>query len=1437
MKKIIVLFGLIFFNLSPAFAVDKYTIVGDNYSYQTSVYKKGEKIDVGSKVYESAFDIKKSYLNAFDTAAKKWATVLSSPEGSEPAGYAIFTEDEYNASAISPGIAIKESPYLVTAINAMINKKEPVDDDDDDDDEGDIPDDVHGFIFIGHGVDEDYPGWQEYSGLHSLYHGYSLPDLHTVLLHEIMHSLGISTEASACREGDKKYYFAEKDDGSLGIFDKDLRIYTGTDPTEFDSDYEIVPTAAMAVGKGLDFDMFAYSPYYVGETTVKVLSGKDDYKEARIAIIENGGFANYSVSYENEETLPRVWGMPIHNADDDEIDLSHLELRNSFMSHQYFRNWLVPMEAELAVLKDIGYDIDLRRFFGKSYYLSNLTENFDTGYSEWDGSAYTGNPSTVAQGVGLHVYGDNNKITQTSNISTVGEGSFGVRIDGVNNKYSLLSGSKIETNGKENFGIAVTWGKNHVINVENGSSVTATGEKGIAVGFDFGDNMFGHKSDIRGSYTNYSSDSQRNNIPRDEYDEALVKKFNLAGTITGSGAAIYIGETAHVAEINILKGAEINGDILSDWNSAEIGDNAKVQKRDDQRWSGWSPVDATDEAQIYFTDINIAQDFSGIINGSIDGETEGNNTLRLNNAGNTGISGKSIAVYSLKNSGIIEVESADIAVQNGFIGGNGELNVATDLHLAAEIERIDNTVNLGQDAMFSTINNAVETLDIAQLNANDAYISFELGDKYNLQKASSKNSAAISQIILPVKNADKLNDNATYELFGSADKVLDLGTSYGNVYYDGKKYRVMQDAEKKNLLRVKQAGENKFLPDAAQDETTASYIVTEDKENEDIGVVHGKSFEVSGKDVDVNGYKGMVVDGRLNKSTTLKTGIFGAKDSDIKVISDGKLKVVAQDKDITLGRQDEVALYLKNATAELNAQKHKITVDGAINGLEGGENLLKVAGKSVSFNEMENVDVVLQKAVAEMNAGVRNTSWEINSGELKVADDEFLAADGSNRIVANGGALNLINDKASDINLSKMDLNGGLTANIDIDLSSLSADRLVFFADEDITVNGGSLNIGEINLLNGETALTDAEIEIAFVDEAAHNQNLLGKVKMPVFAALTPVFKYDIGYGEDENSGSFVLKRGAESEYASYNPAVTVAPVASLAGGYLIQLHSYDEAFRDARENSQTAEYIGQTTVLPDKTVWIKPSSLFEKVGLKDGPKVRDNMYNLYAGVDSKGTKLAGNWDLQYGVYGGYNYSRQKYSGNTIHQKGGTLGVVARVRKNDLFSALTVNAGVDRADASTMYGKEHFYVFRYGIADKTGYNWRPYRDNFVVQPNLLMSYTSVDASNYHNAARVGIKSRPLHAFNIAPGLSLSYAAENGWQPYAEAKVVWSVMNGTKFEAARVDLPEMSVKPYVQYGVGLQKTAGERLSGYGEVNLLSGGRDGVEFTAGIRWLFE
>jgi len=45
---------------------------------------------------------------------------------------------------------------------------------------------------------------------------------------------------------------------------------------------------------------------------------------------------------------------------------------------------------------------------------------------------------------------------------------------------------------------------------------------------------------------------------------------------------------------------------------------------------------------------------------------------------------------------------------------------------------------------------------------------------------------------------------------------------------------------------------------------------------------------------------------------------------------------------------------------------------------------------------------------------------------------------------------------------------------------------------------------------------------------------------------------------------------------------------------------------------------------------------------------------------------------------------------------------------------------------------------------------------------------------------------------------------------------------------------MSIKPYVQYGVGLQRRWGERFTGYVQAMIRNGGRNGVALSAGFRW---
>lgn len=205
-----------------------------------------------------------------------------------------------------------------------------------------------------------------------------------------------------------------------------------------------------------------------------------------------------------------------------------------------------------------------------------------------------------------------------------------------------------------------------------------------------------------------------------------------------------------------------------------------------------------------------------------------------------------------------------------------------------------------------------------------------------------------------------------------------------------------------------------------------------------------------------------------------------------------------------------------------------------------------------------------------------------------------------------------------------------------------------------------------------------------------------------------------------------------------------------------------------------------------------------------------------------------------FSVYAGYNGSHQAYDGIGIYQNGGTLGAVGMAYKGNFFTGLTINAGANTGEANTFYGTDNFTMLMAGIASKTGYNVELADGKFIIQPNFLMSYSFVNTFDYTNAAGVHMNSDPLNAIQIEPGLKFIGNLKNGWQPYLGVSMVWNIMDKTQFQANNVSLPELSIKPFVKYGVGVRKTWGERCVGFLQAYFTNGGRNGVGLQAGFRF---
>lgn len=349
----------------------------------------------------------------------------------------------------------------------------------------------------------------------------------------------------------------------------------------------------------------------------------------------------------------------------------------------------------------------------------------------------------------------------------------------------------------------------------------------------------------------------------------------------------------------------------------------------------------------------------------------------------------------------------------------------------------------------------------------------------------------------------------------------------------------------------------------------------------------------------------------------------------------------------------------------------------------------------------------------------------------------------------------------------------------------------------------------------------------------------------------TPLGRYNVYSGG--NSGEYI------ANLTAFSPSIYAAPAATQVGSYLGQLNNYEQAFNNMDMTmlmtkkqrlsmkyankyalNQGTEQGGFITYSPNqipeqnKGSWFRPYTTFENVGLKNGPKVGNIAYGSLFGGDSEIIEFEDGWNAVFSGYAGYTGSQQTYDGISIYQNGGILGASSVFFKDNFYTGLTANVGANLGEANSIYGREDITMLTAGIASKTGYNFELADGKFIIQPNYLMSYTFVNTFNYTNAAGIPINSDPLNAIQIAPGIKFIGNFKNGWQPYAGIQMVWNILDKTKFTANDISLPDLSIKSYVQYGVGLQKRWGDSFTAFGQAMIRNGGRNGVALQFGFRW---
>ena len=649
--------------------------------FELRFFGKGEKFAEPDEYgeYISTWTLSETQMNGVSRAASIWAEVLGpgSAGGALPY-FNIGTFDDVNAAAFSEQNS-SDLPVVFTGLQGAIINGTPME--------------KPALIVVGT-MAFDMP--EHFSPLPST----EGADYVSVLYHEIGHALGVSSLALDHSYGPLS---------QITVWDSHLTDKYGTTlapgmSVVKESEKDSVDGPKFVVGDGLDSGV-----YFHGEHVSEVL-----------------GEGN---------------GLLIEGYEENDPDLSHIELERSLMSHQNYRNYTTFMEAELAALQDIGYRIDRRNFYGFSIYGDDETIVNENGYFARNeaGNAYLeGTANTATLGTGLHIYGKRNTVTQAADLLACGTAGTGIRVDGSDNALTVADGVRIAADGAWGTGILVAYGKNHTV-VSKGD-VTALGPGGVAARFDFGNNLIGNDMEYRGSWIwkcydhniplNANNGYDASNLPLN-LDGPLVSRFDVSGLLAGSAASIFISENAFVKDINILSGAQVIGDIVSEWDP----ENPDIQY-DGDRKDLRTALTFGASAEAAGRAVEADNPFDMTLYGGIEGANSIDMSLASGSLGITGTvnvnslhNGGSLALYGANEEGYAAVvteaftSAANSVLETGFsssghvygvqaasasLDGTWSLRPVWDFYAAGAVITPESPVTAG------TVSGAFDTVELAE---------------------------------------------------------------------------------------------------------------------------------------------------------------------------------------------------------------------------------------------------------------------------------------------------------------------------------------------------------------------------------------------------------------------------------------------------------------------------------------------------------------------------------------------------------------------------------------------------------------------------------------------------------------------------------------------------------------------------------------------------
>lgn len=532
-----------------------------------------------------------------------------------------------------------------------------------------------------------------------------------------------------------------------------------------------------------------------------------------------------------------------------------------------------------------------------------------------------------------------------------------------------------------------------------------------------------------------------------------------------------------------------------------------------------------------------------------------------------------------------------------------------------------------------------------------------------------------------------------------------------------------------------------------------------------------------------------------------------------------------------------------NPTVTFNAKNNgQFVINDTI---DGGE--INSDYTDVTRNHQYNIKLTGDKSG---KITINNNIYNANISQLSVTSfvNDASQLNYGNSLAMSSGVMNINHLGLSPLNLKSFSNSGTINLNsVDINPATETMGRITA---DNYGTHSGTINVNGLNILS-DPKPDKLQTNVLFADSAFANTVKYNGTKEYV----GKIYKYSVGYSPSSGEFQFVRGGGSSGGASAFNPSILNTSVNSQAGTNATVNETFKYVFEHADAFTQLPsmerfakinenKYALSTDFnsnLPsissefnNKAGWFRPYVTFEKMNLRNASAVNATTYGSLVGFDSDFQTLKHGWTGVTTGYIGYTGSQLRYSGSDTTMNGGLLGLTQTFYKGNFWTALTATTGASAAQSTTMYGKEDFTTLFAGIGSKTGYNFEFKEGKYIVQPIWFMSYTMGKTFDYTNAAGVRIDSSPMHSIMLNPSVRFITNTRSGWQPYASVGMVWNAMSESNVKADGIRLPETSIKPYVEYGVGLQKRYKDDFIAFGQAMVRNGGRNGISLTAGFRW---